>query len=79
MRTKAAYLVIDTYGRTPTISHVRASWPRLDPGQIVIRLAVEIPDSLLPQAQVVEIADPGDLAVVATLPVEPPEDEDGEG
>ena len=72
MRTKAAYLVIDTYGRTPTISHVRASWPRLDPGQIVVRVAIDIPEDALPQLQVVEL-EAAEAAMVEQLAVEIPE------
>jgi hypothetical protein len=74
MRTKPAYLVIDTYGRTPTISHVRASWPRLEQGQIVIRVAIELPDSLLPQVQTISVEREDEAARVELLEVEVPEE-----
>lgn len=72
MKTRPAYLVIDIAGRQPTISHVRASWPRLEPGQIVVRLAIEIPDEALPRVQTVQIEAP-EAALVETLPVDVPE------
>ena len=69
MKTQPAYLVIDTFGRRPTISHVRAKWPTLYAGQIVVRIAIEIPDALIPQIQQVVIEDLGAM----TLAVEPVE------
>lgn len=63
MKTAPAYLVIDTQGRRPTISHVRARWPSLYSGQIVVRLSLEIPDALLPQLQQIKLEDPEAMAI----------------
>lgn len=76
MKTKPAYLVIDMAGRQPTIARVRQSWPTLEPFQIIVRLALEIPDDLIPQAQTVAITAPEELVAVEALPVEPPADEE---
>jgi len=66
MKTQPAYIVIDTFGRRPTISHVRARWPTLYPGQIVVRLSLEIPDALLPQLQEIELDNLDAMAVAVT-------------
>lgn len=57
MKTKPFYLVVDITGRQPRADRVRASWPSLEPGEIVVRLMLEIPDSVLPNVQEIQIDD----------------------
>jgi len=57
MKTKPFYLVIDTAGRIPRADRVRASWPQLEPGEVLVRIALEIPDNIVPQIQEIEIDD----------------------
>jgi len=63
MKTAPAYLVIDTAGRRPNITRVRAGWPMLNPGEILVRLTLEIPDALIPQIQEIELENVEAMAV----------------
>lgn len=72
MKTRPAYIVIDTNGRQPTIVRSRQSWPALDPGEIVVRLSLEIPDELIPQVQEFTIEDLEAMVAVAPEVVEVP-------
>lgn len=63
MKTKPFYLVIDTTGRQPRADRVRASWPILEPGEVLVRLALEIPDEVIPQIQEIQIEDLDALGV----------------
>lgn len=76
MKTKAAYLVIDTQRRIPTIVRTTQLWPALQAGEIVVRVALEVSDAAIPQAQVVVVDDPGAIVVTALpVAVEPPDEE----
>lgn len=72
MRTRPAYLIVDTYGR-PRIVRVSQGWPRLNPSELAVRVTVELPDGLIPEVELVvdELAD--DAVVVATVAADPPD------
>jgi hypothetical protein len=73
MRTRPAYLIIDTYGR-PRIVRVSQGWPRLNPSEVAVRVTVELPDGLIPDVEVVVDELASDAVAVATVAVEPPHD-----
>ena len=76
MKVRPAYFVINT-GTRPTVKRVSQKWPPLRPGEIVVRLALDIPDDLMPNAQIIEIDDPDYVAVaIVGSPAEPPTEED---
>ena len=74
MKTKPVYLVIDTRAARPAVVRSRQSWPQLEPGEIVVRLALVIPDDLLPNVQeiVLENIEAMGLAIEEE-PIEPEE------
>jgi hypothetical protein len=72
MKTRPAYLVIDTNGRQPTIVRTRQSWPSLDPGEIAVRIALEFPDELLPQIQEFTVDELDSFFTIKSEPVEVP-------
>lgn len=49
MKTRPSYLVIDSDRRV--IVRTTQRWPTLYPGEIVVRIALEIPEDLIPQVQ----------------------------
>lgn len=49
MKTKPVYLVIDTHTRSVVRS--RQSWPSLEPGEIAIRVAFNVPDEVIPSVR----------------------------
>lgn len=72
MKTRPAFLVIDTNGLRPTIARVRQSWPPLEPGEIVVRVTIEIPDDLRPKLHEVVIDNPA-MAAIGVEPEEVPQ------
>lgn len=66
MKTKPFYLVINTDSRT--VVRTRQSWPQLEPGEIIVRLVLEVPDELIPKAVEIVIEDI-DAIGVAVEPV----------
>ena len=44
MRTKPCYLVVDT--RTARVRKAQQSWPSLQPGEIVVKFALDLPEWL---------------------------------
>lgn len=80
MKTRPAYVVIDmepgSGGATPLIKRTTTRWPSLEPGEIVVRLRLEIPDALLPRTQEIVVEDVSAIArAVAAEPegLDPPE------
>lgn len=68
MKTKPAYLVIDTMSRKgPTIRRATQLWPNLEGGEICVRVSLEIPDDLLPNVQRIVVQDP-DAIVIGVEP-----------
>lgn len=57
MKTRPFYLVIDTNQPRPAVVRSRQSWPQLEPGEIVVRMTLEIPDSAMPNIQEIVIDD----------------------
>ena len=49
MKTRPSYLVIDTDRRV--IVRTTQRWPTLYPGEIVVRVVIAIPETLIPQIQ----------------------------
>ena len=72
MRTKPCYLVINTESRR--VRTVRQSWPSLEPSEVVLKVAFEIPDDRLPQLEEFTLEVDDDAMRVAVLP-EPLSDE----
>lgn len=71
MKTQPAYFVINTNGRRPRVDRVRASWPSLEPGEVILRLALDIPDSLVPQLQEIVLDDPDSMGIaIEPVPLE---------
>lgn len=71
MKTKPSYYVIRTDGRVPAVVRVTQTWPALSPGEIVLRLALDIPDSLVPQIQEIVLDDPDSMGIaVEPMPIE---------
>lgn len=65
MKTQPAYLIVDAdpdRGRA-RIVRVTQRWPQLYPGEIIVRISLEIPDDLLPNVQEIEITDPDYVAI----------------
>lgn len=46
MKTKPFYLVIGGGTSRPTVRRVTARWPSLSPGEAIVRLSLELPDTL---------------------------------
>lgn len=67
MKTRPFYLVINS--ETRRVVRSRTSWPQLEPGEIVVRLTLEIPESVIPQIQEI-ILDDVDAIGIAAEPVE---------
>lgn len=55
MKTKPFYLVVNA--DTRTVVRTRQSWPVLEPGEILLKLQLEIPDELFPHIQEIQIED----------------------
>lgn len=68
MRTKPAYLIIDSDRKTIVRSTQR--WPTLYPGEIVVRVRLEIPDHLIPQVQEITVDDIDAMVRVEPVPIE---------
>jgi hypothetical protein len=65
MQTRPVYLVIDTFARKgPSVVRSAQTWPALNPGEMVVRLRIEVPDDLKPLTHDVTIAD-SDAGVLA--------------
>ena len=75
MKTKASYLVIDKNRGTPTIVRVTQSWPTLNPGEMAVRLRLEIPDSTFPMHEIV-IDEPAAMLEAVGVAADPPEEEE---
>jgi hypothetical protein len=71
MKTKPAYLVVALpYHGPPRIKRVAQSWPRLEPGEVIVRVSLELPDEVF-HKPVVTIPVEAEQAVTAV--VEEPE------
>ena len=81
MKTKPAYLVIDTHRHgAPAIVRVTQRWPTLFGGEIAVRLSLEVPDEVMPSVTYwTTIGDPTAIIVSAEpIPVEPPSPDDSD-
>ena len=78
MKTKPAYLVIDTDRRAPAIVRVTQRKPYLDAGEMTVRVEISIPDEAIAGAVTYQLVidDPAAIAIPLAadpVPVEPDE------
>ena len=75
MKTRPCYVVIDVdpgVGTAPIVKRVTKRWPQLEGGEIVARLQLEIPDSLMkPPLTVAELEESGLTLAVHVLENDP--------
>lgn len=73
MITKPSYLVIDTDRIKPTIVRVTQTWPTLGPGEIAVRIQIEISDSIQPLYKV-PVTRGDSILEAMSVPAEEPDD-----
>jgi hypothetical protein len=74
MKTKPAFLVVamPTRGRVPVIRRATQSWPALDSGEAVIKISLELPDTVFEHPIVTVAVDATEVAVAAVEGEEKP-------
>ncbi len=77
MKTKPAYLVVamPRNGRVPVIRRATQSWPQLDAGEAIVRISLELPDSVFEHPVVTVAVDAMETAVAVVETPETPEPE----